>query len=185
MDGVCADFHSRARDLIEELFGRRHEVHDFKTWDVTEILQSQAEKDLCNSGIARPGFASSIKPFDHALEDIPELMEKYDVWFVTTPHDESKTWMQERKEWLMKHFNAKYHQIAHIHSKELVGVDVLVDDKPFNVSIWQDNHPYGHGFLMDAPYNRNLKDFHPHKISRLSDIPYILGVDYPLIGIKP
>lgn len=153
VDGVLADFHSAAVDLMEALFGLRIPIERFVTWDVTDVL-NKVQRDECNAAIARPGFATSIKPCKGATEGVLELRSFAEVLFVTSPHVMSPTWAHERTEWLRRHFDASHGEVIHAFRKHSVSGDVFLDDKPSNVLDWQEHNLNGIGLLWDTPYNR-------------------------------
>jgi len=175
VDGVLGDFHEAARDLINDLFGIRLEMSAFTTWDVTDVLPTAEMKAACNNGIAEPGFASSLKPFPEAQKAVEKLRSIPDVeiLFVTTPHHISKTWMQERNEWLSHHFNARQDEIIHCFRKYAVAGHGLVDDKPDNVEKWGLHHPNGHALLWDTPYNR--RESHLRRVVGWDEIVDLFG----------
>jgi 5'(3')-deoxyribonucleotidase len=161
VDGVLGDFHMAAQELIFELFSLEFSPDDFVTWDVTDVLKDQQQKDLCNAGIARPGFATSILPYQDAIEAMSEVRsvaeeKELEILFVTTPHPRSRTWMQERTEWLQKHFCAHHEEVMHVYRKHAVSGAVLVEDKPTNLDSWLSHWPGRHGILVDRVYNRNV-----------------------------
>ena len=73
VDGPLGDFHSEARDVANSMFGLHLKLEDFSTWDVTDILPTQNMKDQMNAAIARPGFASRIKPQPGSVEAVRTL----------------------------------------------------------------------------------------------------------------
>ena len=165
VDGVLGDFHRAGRDLIYRLFRLDLQMEDFVTWDITDVLPTKEMKDACNHGIAQPGFATNIQPFPEAREAIQEirLMADVEILYVTTPHHISKTWMQERNEWLIHHFGASIDEIHHCFRKYAVAGDALVDDKPAHIEQWGSHHPGRHALLWNTPYNQretHLKRVH-------------------------
>lgn len=155
VDGVCGKFHDKARVLIREMFGLDLPLEAYTKWDVTSVLPSQQMKDELNAAIAEPGFASSIEPYPEAQRAIAELRMIVPIRFVTTPHVVSKTWMQERREWLIHRFKAEHREIIQGHEKVEVAGGLFVDDKPSHVRNWGEHHPDGISLLWDQPYNRS------------------------------
>jgi len=155
VDGVCGKFHDKARALIKEIFGLDIPLEDYVTWDVTGVLPTREMKDLLNEAIAEPGFAITMEPYPEAQKAIAEIRKLVAVRFVTTPHMVSKTWMQERREWLIEKFHATHQEIIQAHDKvEIVG-GLFLDDRPKNVRSWQEHHPDRVALLFDQPYNRS------------------------------
>ncbi len=154
VDGVCGKFHEKARLGIKEVFGLDIPLEDFKSWDVTSVLPTQEMKDRLNAHIAEPGFAITMEPYPEAQAAVTEIRSIVPVRFVTTPHMVSRTWMQERREWLIERFQATHQEIIQAHDKiEVVG-GLILDDRPKNVRRWGEHHPGRKALLWDQPYNR-------------------------------
>jgi 5'(3')-deoxyribonucleotidase len=155
VDGVCAKFHDKARVLIREMFGLDLPLEAYTKWDVTSVLPTQDMKDALNAAIAEPGFAITLEPYPEAQKAVVEIREIAPIRFVTTPHIVSRTWMQERREWLIDKFSAEHREIIQCHDKVEVTGGVFLDDKPSHVRNWQEHHPDGISLLWDQPYNRS------------------------------
>ncbi len=154
VDGVCGDFLGRAKELIYELFALDVPEERFVTWDVTSVLPDQEMRDELNDAIAKAGFATWIKPFPEAVEAIREIRSMVELRFVTSPHKASKTWMRDRHEWLMNHFDAAPEEIVHCFTKHEVVGGLFLDDKPEHVRRWKHYHPGRKAMLWDCVYNR-------------------------------
>jgi 5'(3')-deoxyribonucleotidase len=155
VDGVCGKFHDKARVLIKEIFNLDLPLEAYTKWDVTSVLPTQEMKDRLNAAIAEPGFAITMEPYPEAQKAITEIRSYIAVRFVTTPHLVSKTWMQERREWLIEKFKATHQEIIQAYDKvEIVG-GLFLDDRPKNVRNWADHHPERVALLFDQPYNRS------------------------------
>lgn len=160
VDGPLTDFHAKARDVIRDEFGYDLSVSAYKEWDVTSVLQTQAEKDRMNELIAQPGWASSMIPDQKAAEAVRRLRSYgADILFATAPHPQSKTWREEREAWLVEHFGAHHLEVAHIHRKDFLGGHIFVDDKPSNVDGWRRENPSGSAFLWEKEYNSSEAGF--------------------------
>lgn len=154
VDGVCGMFHDKARILIKELFNLDLPLEAYTSWDVTSVLPDQDMKDRLNAAIAEPGFAITMEPYPEAQKAIAEIRQHVALRFVTTPHMISKTWMQERREWLIERFQATHQEIIQAYDKiEIVG-GLFLDDRPKNVRRWAEYHPERVSLLWDQPYNR-------------------------------
>lgn len=170
VDGVCGKFHDKARVLIKEIFGLDIPLEDYKTWDVTGVLPEQEMKDRLNAHIAEPGFAITMEPYPEAQNAITEIRKIVDVRFVTTPHMVSKTWMQERREWLMEKFQATHQEIIQGYDKiEVVG-GLFLDDRPKNVRRWKEHHPGRVALLWDQPYNRAEESHGLHRVTSWDEV---------------
>lgn len=157
VDGVCGKFHDKAREAIKDLFNLELPLEAYTRWDVTSVLPTQEMKDRLNAHIAEPGFAITMEAYPEAQKAIAEIRNYIKVRFVTTPHEVSKTWMQERREWLIGKFQAVHREIIQVHDKvEIVG-GLFLDDKPSNVRNWGEHHPDRVALLFDQPYNRSVE----------------------------
>jgi 5'(3')-deoxyribonucleotidase len=154
VDGPLTDFHAKARGVILAEFGYDFPISNYREWDVTSVLPTQAEKDRMNDLIAMPGWASSMIPDPAAMAAVSRMRDLgADILFATAPHPESKTWKEEREAWLIEHFGAHHLEIAFIHRKDFLGGKVFVDDKPSNVRGWNQSNGSGSGFLWKTFYN--------------------------------
>jgi len=156
VDGVLGDFHGAANKLIFDLFKLDIKPEKFITWDVTDVLESKEMKDDLNHEITKPGFCSSIEPYQEAMEAVRQLREigTCEIVFVTSPNKNGIQWVHERDAWLIKHFEAKYEEIIHVYNKRLVSGNLLIDDKPKNIEEWTTANPQGKALLWDQPYNK-------------------------------
>lgn len=155
VDGVCGKFHEKARALIKEIFNLDLPLDAYTGWDVTSVLPEQEMKDRLNAAIAEPGFAITMEPYPEAQKAIAEIRSLVPVRFVTTPHMVSKTWMQERREWLMERFQATHQEIIQAYDKVEIAGGLFLDDRPKNVRNWGKHHPDGVSLVWDQPYNRS------------------------------
>lgn len=155
VDGVCGKFHDKARAVIKDVFNLDIPLEAYDRWDVTSVLPTQDMKDRMNEIIAEPGFASSIDPYPEAQAAIREIRKIATVRFVTAPHPKSRTWLQERYEWLVEKFQADHREVIQAYDKiEVVG-GMFIDDRPKNVRNWASHHPGRVSLLWDQPYNRS------------------------------
>ena len=84
------------------------------------------------------------------------LEPRFDVYYATSPWWSCVGWETARRAWLEEHFDATREQVVITTDKSILGGDVFIDDKPENVSGWQDANPGGQGFLLQATYNDGM-----------------------------
>lgn len=96
-------------------------------------------------------FCNDVKPRDDALDVLPRLKEKHDLYLVT-----NTIWANIQNKFkycLFKHFDnifdAKH--IITCYKKQMIRGDVLIDDNPENLI----NGDYT-GILIDAIHNQNF-----------------------------
>lgn len=173
VDGIFVDFHREAlRAAVGAAIRAGHpfrtSVEEFPTWDMRIGLESCGAPDFviseCLSAIAERGFNESVPPTPEAMTFLPQLRGLSTVIAVTTPNENSDTWVEERIRWMRRHFDMHASDIVFTCMKELIQGDFFVDDKPENVLMWRDRNPDGIGLLWDAPYNRDVHECDPMRI---------------------
>jgi 5'(3')-deoxyribonucleotidase len=153
VDGILANFFDAAINTIEDFTGQSYPRDLFMEWDIFSYFPDDVKHkffEVCN----QPGWCLNIPVYEGAKEAVEVLREKYDLYIVTTPMNHSRNWVWEREAWLKRHFDIDPDRIVHTSAKYLCLGDVLIDDKPENISKWQKEHSKGYGLLWDQPYNR-------------------------------
>lgn len=156
VDGVLADYIHAILPIVWDLTGRVYK--SASEWDAVKAfgLSEEQGRELIER-TRGPGFCASIPVIAGSVAGIQALRKVADVYYITSP-THSRHWYYERTEWLIRHFGADEHQIGHVHHKEIVAGDVLVDDKPRHVKEWSRHHPDGLGILWTQPHNREEGD---------------------------
>lgn len=159
-DEVLSDFVGGAVQVYNIITERCLDPASLTEWKFTEHLEfeNRHQKDLFDKTIRAPGFALSLKVLPGAKEGMKKLQEKVDVHIVTSPLSGAVTWAHERELWLDTHFGIPHHRVHHSQSKFVFSADLFVDDKPENVTEWQEHHPHGAAFLWDTLRNRQDKE---------------------------
>lgn len=153
IDGVCADFVGGVLEVWYQETGLivdRMALDQWSIFDCGDLLN----RDVVSPRVEQPGFCAGLRAFPEAKEALPRLRAWADVYAVTSPWSESKHWVAERMEWLERELQIDSHHQIHTSAKELVRVDVLVDDRPANVAKWSEAFPQGRALLWDSPHNR-------------------------------
>jgi 5'(3')-deoxyribonucleotidase len=88
------------------------------------------------SPILEPGFYRSLEPIPHAIEKINQLSNRrHEIFFVTTPPKGNATAGYEKELWIQEHFPSFSDDCVILtRRKDLIKGDVLVDDKPSNLT---------------------------------------------------
>lgn len=154
VDGVLADFLQPAFTTLNTLAGTNHHPSQQVEWDVFSLFDEAAHGPSFFRACNQRGWCRSIPVYDGAKEGYAQLANVADVYVVTSPMNHNETWTHEREAWLLEHFGIPHKRIVHTSAKFLVKGDVLIDDKPSNVSDWLEHHPTGLGLLWDQTYNR-------------------------------
>lgn len=172
VDGVLADFHTPALEVVEKLSGRKYRTEEFTTWDMFDLIPREYEA-ACFEVYNEPGFCSTFKPFPGAIEAIAELEEHMDVYIVTSPMY-GPTWVHDRARWLTKHFNIPFKKQVHTGAKYLVTGDIFIDDAWKHIESWGEQHLQGMPILWDQPYNRQATEM-PRPWIRATGWEHVFG----------
>lgn len=107
---------------------------DFRNEDMNEIYLEASK---------------SCKPYKYAIETVKYFMKQkeVDVFFVTSSTPEEVIVKNERLHKMFEQYN--YHNLIVMQHKELLNVDVMIDDLYRNIC----NPRLKHGFLFYQPYN--------------------------------
>lgn len=109
MDGVLADFGERVRQ-VEATLGKRH---GDKVDEISFVFRD-------------------LNPIDGAVEAVKKLHAsgKYDLYIASTSPWENPTALQDKKDWVEKHFgDIFYKKVIFSHNKHLLCGDYLIDDR--------------------------------------------------------
>jgi 5'(3')-deoxyribonucleotidase len=110
MDGVLVDFDSGLKQAEPDLL---------------KIYKGQLDNI--------PKLFSWMVPMPGAIETFKALAEKYDTYILTTAPWKNETALQDKKDWLNKHFGELIKKkVIFSHHKELLIGDYLIDDRPVN-----------------------------------------------------
>ena len=155
VDGIVASFCGAAVKVMSQLSGKPIHHDDIDRWEVTEILESHEMRMAAKAEFNKEGFCQSFELYDGAQEAVQALRHISNVYFVTAPMKDNRSWMPERVEWLMHHFDMPFTRVAFVCDKFMVNGDFLLEDSPTNAENWLAENPHGTALLWDRRYNRN------------------------------
>lgn len=118
---------------------------DIKMWNMKEYVGEHAS--ILFNLLTEDAFWSNVELKKYAYLTLEKLNQKYDVYIITSSNYHSLTAKIERVLELLPFIEPS--QIIISYNKQMIDVDVLIDDKPENLV----NGKY-HQILMDAPHNR-------------------------------
>jgi 5'-nucleotidase len=117
MDGVVADFRRGILDINPNLT-----MHDDNYDKEEPIVDSIVYNDT--------QFFQNLKPIEHSIEAVKDLMKHYHVYFCSTPMETVPHSFTGKKEWLNTHFGDKaFKNLILTHRKDLCIGDYLIDDR--------------------------------------------------------
>ncbi|MFT4309340.1 MAG: 5' nucleotidase, NT5C type [Candidatus Woesearchaeota archaeon] len=157
MDGVIADFEQGFLDIYRV----RHPdkpfipIEDRSTFYLTDDYPADLV-DMVRDITMSVGFFYSLPPIEGALEALPQLLVKNDVYICTSPLLENRTCVQEKYDWIQKYLGTKWKdRMILTKDKTLIEGDYLIDDKPNIKGIVQ---PSWEQLLYYQPYNSHVQD---------------------------
>lgn len=155
VDGVIANFCDGVTSYIERRFGIK--VDQSKIFGDVRDEANGLWDDECEEHIKAPGFARRLKEYPGAVDAVKQIMETYDVVFVTSPYPYSDTWCQDRFMWLRDRFQIGRDDVIFARDKRFVHGLTLIDDRPENVADWS-AYWQKYSILMSRPWNKSFID---------------------------
>jgi len=155
VDGVFADFLGATLQLLKDNgYNKNISEDDITSWDIVSCVGDDWS-NVIESGWRQEGWFEGLNPYGGSHEAFDKISSLFDeVYFVTAPMPNHKTWAHERISWLKNNFKIKNSQIIITESKHVVFGDVLIDDSLPNISGWAKNSWAEHPVLWDRPYNK-------------------------------
>ena len=118
LDGVTADFDKKMSELAPDLFlgdGRDYEI---RSKMVDEVIKSNLT------------MFQELDPIDGSIESINQLMNSFEVYFLSTPVWAVSESFSGKRIWVEKQFgDAIKKRLILTHRKDLVIGDFLIDDR--------------------------------------------------------
>ena len=147
-DGVLSDFVAGVLKWSKSigLTNTREQITDFnifKAWNRPDLWPAFSAE------VAKKHWVSTLPVIDGAVSMVDDLRRLGEVVIVTSPYKGAPYWMQERNDWLEKHFGFMQKDIIHATHKHLIRADFLIDDAAHNIEKFP-----GIGLLVDQPWNR-------------------------------
>ena len=161
VDGVIADFVGEFLSVAERVLNRPVPIEaDLGEWDVAKALGlSERETRFVYSELNKPGVARGIAAYPGAIEMVKGLAVVAEVYFVTSPMDQSPTWCHDRMWWLIDNFGLELgSKLVLTQYTHLVFGDMLIDDRVPNVTEWASHRPSSSiGVVWGTPSNTGFE----------------------------
>lgn len=177
VDGVLADYTSRAVAWVNETCGTTYTANDVRGPDILKALNvpKEAIGQFWYDISTTPGWCYELNPYPwarqvvRALESHPNVEE---LTICTSPIS-GKHWAGERLQWLYDHLCIPMNRVVMAtHKAKYVQGDILLDDSIKHVTEWA-ALPGRHSFLWLMPWNQDekLQD----GVYRASDLDVLLA----------
>ncbi len=150
-------------DMIPPWLARYNEIteSDIKLSDIVEYdmgLVCTNEKVLY-AILNEPGFFLDMPAMPGAVPALKALVaDGYDIVILTQPPEDAAQGISEKQQWIKDRFpDFKLKNMMFGSRKELVGGDLLFDDRPAHLESWAERHPDGKLATLDWDYNKGAK----------------------------
>ena len=158
VDGVLANFRKLYVEVASEIIGAPQKIINHYEWESGNALGlTDSEKESVLNILCYEGAALRIEPYEGAIETVKQLHDYgHEIYFVTTPLEESKTWGYDRVAWLNKFFGNLSDNYILTKQKHKVFGHVLIEDKPANLKSWKEAWPNSLPILWAHEYNETM-----------------------------
>lgn len=147
-------------DMMGELLfaiGGRLTPADIMAWDCFSFFTPE-ENRRATELMANPLWWASCLPYPGAQDAIEHLRSQHpgtEILWITSPWDTCFGWESVRKDWLKKHFDAKPEDVIFTKRKELVTLDLLIDDRASTIEKATEVRSSMEAWLVNRPWNQD------------------------------
>jgi 5'(3')-deoxyribonucleotidase len=147
-DGILSDLMPYWLQFYNLEYGDNLRAQDCTVWDTHSVVKPECGAKVYDY-LKMPGFWRNLPLMPGAAEGVRSLAAMGHELVVVT--DTPAQGVADRLEWLQEHFPAiPRHNLVVTRRKDLVLVDLLVDDAPHHV-----RRARGPAVLFDHPYNQD------------------------------
>lgn len=131
LDDVCWDLLSAWLRRYNEITFDNVEPKDVLSWDISKYI-NKGTKEMLFYILEQSDFWQTVNPMKDSQKYMQKLLDDgYEIYIVTSTSAETLHHKLIRFFELFPFINQ--HQIITAHNKQLIGVDILIDDKPENL----------------------------------------------------
>lgn len=156
MDGVLCDLTASVVEKLNRYHGEDLKVTDITQYDFHHNCQNATREDVFQY-FCEPGFFRHLDPIPGAVENVNRLIDDgHEIIIISACRNGQECKLQ----WLKNHLpriNEK--DCIFTWRKDLVDVDILIEDHGENLLKWQAHWPTRTPILLDQPYNRQYDQF--------------------------
>lgn len=161
---IGVDLDSTMVNLSKEWYGLYNQDYgdDFHegralTWAVDKHVKPECGVKIFDY-LNRPGLFRGLEPLPGAVNAWNKLKSRGHDLVVITAVAGRGTILHDKEDWCDEHLGVKRKDIIFAHRKDLVKVDVLLDDGPHNISAYRWAWPEAYIGTIAYPYNESVKD---------------------------
>lgn len=183
MDGTVVDFTTTSFERVEQLYGIKMTKNDaYKPKTAQLVWERMTPEQRAKYGdhrelyaeICNDGFFLSLKPFSGAVEAVKSMADAgHEIVWITKVLNWERS-AHEKDKWLKKYFpDMKYYKILvdSVHSKQLVNVDVIIDDDPRVLADIDGPVP----IMMKQPWNNKVRGVYPFEVESMQEAADIIN----------
>ena len=157
MDGILANLHAAWLNWYNEKWKDDLPLSKLQ-WDLKAIVKKECG-DHVYDYLKDPNIYLKVQPIDGAVDGVKEIMAMgHDVVVVTHPAGGSET-VPDKRNWLAKYLpEIKDDNIIFCSKKEIIKLDVFVDDSPNNIVKYRKAWPKSSILTIAWPYNKDVEE---------------------------
>lgn len=128
---------------------------DCTQWDIFNLINTE-ECSRVMKLFDDPEFWRELPPVSGAAEGVEGLRSQgYKIHFLTSPWHTCENWEGVRRAWLARQFSW-FHPLDMTSTSEKFRFDgdLLIDDRPKHVKMWQAAHPLKEAYVFDTSFNQ-------------------------------
>lgn len=132
VDGVCAAFDDRAREVCELnkwVLDHDHPSKQTKRF-LTDHIPDKHHRNQLRKHIDTTPFFADLDLIEGCYEGIMELASKTELHFCSKPLDANVSCASDKVAWIKRHFPKLHGRLILAGDKSLIQGDVLLDDAP-------------------------------------------------------
>jgi len=177
MDGTVVDFTTASFNKVEELYGIKLTKDDaYKPKTAQLVWERMTEEQRARytdhrelyAEICDDGFFYTLKPFPDAVEAVKTMARAgHEIVWITKVLNWERS-AHEKDKWLKQYFNdIDYHKIMvdSVHAKQLVNVDVIIDDDPRVLADIDGPIP----IMMKQPWNDKVRGKYEFEVENMTE----------------
>lgn len=157
MDGIIANLHQAWLDWYNKTWNDKVPLGRLQ-WDLKAIVKKECGNKIYTY-LRNPSIYETVLPIDGAIPSIQHLIKAgHDVIIVTHPAGGSVT-VPDKTAWLKRYLpEIKEENIIFTSRKDLLKLDIFVDDSPKNIIHYRKAWPDSQILTIAWPYNEEVVD---------------------------